>query len=382
MRLLAALCLLALFTGCQSTALAPVPALTAEQAAEYKLDPKFFRKGTLVQGILIATSSKVADHTHREAAYQFDQVMSTIAPDVAARIRAKKLLCVIVAHDELTSDVPMFASDKTGKELDFYNWRQRGFLTRVEGRQVVLFAEEDVLEYEGGMQSESILIHEFGHVIQGAGFTPEQNARLKAAFEQSKQAGRYQDGYAAQRFRRVQSPTPVSLLDALAAAFPAQPRSFLAQCLDGGDILVNGQRSRAQATVTKDDKVLIVFGGPKQCYAGTNPAEYWAEGVQDWFDTNRTMDHDHSQLHTRDQLKVYDTPLAALCAEVMGDTPWRFVSPRLRAGQGHLAGYDPTGAPKVHKLPHIDAAAQDYYDKYWQDFWQRLHAKHDVATKK
>jgi hypothetical protein len=382
MRFPLALCLLALVTGCQSNSLAPVPTLTAEQATEYKLDPKFFQKGTLVQGILIATSQKVADHTHREAAYQFNQVMATIAPEIAERIRARKLLCVIVAHDELTSDVPLFASDKTGKELDFYNWRQRGFLTRVEGRQVVLFAEEDVMEYEGGMQSESILIHEFGHVIQGAGFTPEQNARVKASFEQSKQAGRYQDGYAAQRFRRVQSATPVSLLDALATSFPDQPRAFLAKCLDGGDILVNGQPSHAKVTVTKDDKVLIVFGGPKQCYAATNSAEYWAEGVQDWFDTNRTMDHDHNQLHTRAQLKTYDVPLAALCKEVMGDTPWRFVSPRLRAGQGHLAGYDPTTAPKVKKLPHIDTAAQDYYDKYWKDYWQRLHAKHDVPTAK
>ena len=373
--------LLATLTACRSSAdlaaaLDPVPALTAEQAAEYKLDPKFFRKATLAQGILIATSAKVADHTHREAAYQFGQVMRTLAPEIAARIREKKVLCVLIAHDELTSDVPQFASDKTGKELDFYNWRQRGFLTRVDGRQVVLFAEEDVMEYEGGMQTESILIHEFGHVIQGAGFTPEMNARDKASFEQSKQAGRYQDGYAAQRFRRVQSATPVSLLDALAISFPDQPRPFLAKCLDAGAILVNGRPSFAQVAVTKDDKVLIVFGGPKQCYAGNNSAEYWAEGVQDWFDTNRTMDHDHNQLHTRAQLKTYDPPLAALCAEVFGDTPWRFVSPRLRAGQGHLAGYDPASAPKVAKLPHIDAAAQDYYDKYWKDYWQRLHAKH------
>ena len=382
MRFSLALGLLALVTGCQSTSLAPVPTLTAEQAAEYKLDAKFYRKATLAEGILIATSGKVADHTHREAAYQFGQMMRTLAPEIAARIREKKVLCVIIAHDELTSDVPQFASDKTGKELDFYNWRQRGFLTRVDGRQVVLFAEEDVMEYEGGMQTESILIHEFGHVIQGAGFTPEMHARDKASFEQSKQAGRYQDGYAAQRFRRVASATPVSLLDALVTAFPDQPRAFLTKCLDGGDILVNGRASHAQVTVTKDDKVLIVFGGPKQCYAANNSAEYWAEGVQDWFDTNRTMDHDHNQLHTRDQLKTYDPPLATLCAEVFGDTPWRFVSPRLRAGQGHLADYDPATAPKVKKLPHIDTAAQDYYDKYWKDYWQRLHAKHDVATAK
>jgi hypothetical protein len=36
----------------------------------------------------------------------------------------------------------------------------------------------------------------------------------------------------------------------------------------------------------------------------------------------------------------------------------------------------------VKKLPHIDAAAQDYYDKYWKDYWQRLHTKHDGPAAK
>jgi hypothetical protein len=68
--------------------------------------------------------------------------------------------------------------------------------------------------------------------------------------------------------------------------------------------------------------------------------------------------------------------LSKLLAEVLGDSDWRFVSPRIRAGQGHLAGYDPATAPKVEKLEHIDLAAQDYYDKYWKDYWKRLHEKH------
>ena len=33
------------------------------------------------------------------------------------------------------------------------------------------------------MRIESILIHEFGHVVQGAGFDKEQHARAKKAFE-------------------------------------------------------------------------------------------------------------------------------------------------------------------------------------------------------
>ena len=353
-----------------------VQPVSEAQAADYKLDPAFFKKATLVQNILIATSANVSDFTHREAAYQFDMVMKTIRPEIAQRIRDKQVLCVLVGHKELTSDVPLFVSDKTGKELDFYNWRQRGFLTTKNGRPVVLFAEEDVMEYEGGMQLESILIHEFGHVIQGAGFDKDLNARVKAAYENAKAKGIYNDGYAAQKFRRVTSEAPVSLLDALAKSFPDQPPAFLRACLDGSDIHVNGRPVRADAKVTAKDKVLIVFGGPKQCYALVSAAEYWAEGVQDWYDTNRTMDHDHNHIHTRAQLKAYDPELAKLCAEVLGDSDWRFVSPRSRAGQGHLVGYNPATAPKVVKLEHIDVAAQDYYDKYWKDFWKRLHDKH------
>lgn len=353
-----------------------VQPVSEAQAAEYKLDPKFFKKATPVHDILIATSANVSDVTHHEAAYQFDMVMRSIRPDIAQRIRDKRVLCVLVGHKELTSDVPLFASEKTGKELDFYNWRQRGFLANRNGRQVVLFAEEDVMEYEGGMQLESILIHEFGHVIQGAGFDQGLNARVRAAYENAKTKGIYNDGYAAQKFRRVTSETPTSLLAALVKSFPEQTPEFLRQCLDGGDILVNGRPVRAQAKVTRHDKVLIVFGGAKPCYALVNPAEYWAEGVQNWYDTNRTMDHDHNHIQTRAQLKAYDPELAKLCAEVLGDSEWRFVSPRLRAGQGHLAGYDPSTAPKVAKLEHIDQAAQDYYDKYWKDYWKRLHEKH------
>ena len=353
-----------------------VKPVSAELAAEYKLEASFYRKCTRVQEILIVTSDKVPDIAHLEAAYLFDRIMNDIKPQIAQRIRDKKVLCVLVGHAEMVSNLPQFPSDKTGKELDYYNWRNRGFLTTKEGRPTFLFSEEDVMEYEGGMQIESILIHEFGHVIDGAGFDKELHERLDQAFKNSREKGIYNDGYAAQRFRRVSSETPVGLLDALVKSFPAESREFLGKCLDGGDILVNGKPSKADVQVTKDDKVLIVFGGSKQCYAGLNRAEYWAEGVQDWYDTNRTMDHDHNHIHTRDQLKSYDPELAKLCEDVLGTSTWRFVSPRTRAGSGHLSGYQPDTAPKVVKLEHIDQAAQDYYDTYWKDYWKRLHDKH------
>ena len=347
-----------------------------EQAEAYELDTGFYTKGTLVQGIFIATSDKVSDHAHREAAYQFDMLMRTLDPRVAQRIRKRKVLCILIGHREFTSDLPQFGSDKKGKELDFYNWRSRGFLAWPKGRPTVVFAEEDVLEYEGGMRIESILIHEFGHVVQGAGFDREQHARVKKAFEAAAELGLWNDGRASQRFRRVKSAQPVGLLDALVKSFPDQPPELIRRCLDSGDILVNEKPSSSGVKVTRNDKVRIVFGGPKKCYASRNSNEYWAEGFQTWYDTNRTMDHDHNHIYTRRQLRQYDTQLARLCYEVMGDSAWRFVSPRKRAGWGRLAGFDPRKTPKVEQPEHIKKAANDYYDKYWKSFWKRLADKH------
>jgi len=351
-----------------------VQSLTPTEAREYTLDEKFYKKATRAQGILIASSDRVTDFAHREAAYLFEKMMEGMQPAVDRRIRESGTLCVLVGHDEKVSNVPQFHSDKTGAELDFYNWRSRGFLTNIKGRPTFLFSEEDVMEYEGGMELESILIHEFGHVVDGVGFDRLFENRLEAAFKKAKAQELWNDGYAAIRFRRIKSSEPVSLFRAISEAFPDQSPALITKCLDGGDILLNGKPASAAA----NDKVLIVFGGKKQCYAGVNRAEYWAEGVQCWFDTNRTMDHDHNHIHTREQLKSYDPLLAKLCEDVLGNGNWRFVSPRKRAGTGHLAGYDTASSPKVAKLEHIENAALDYYDNYWKSYWKRLYEKYNL----
>ena len=45
----------------------------------------------------------------------------------------------------------------------------------------------------------------------------------------------------------------------------------------------------------------------------------------------------------------------------------------------HLKNCAPAKAPVVEDLPHIKVAANDYYDKYWTDFWQRLYGKYDLS---
>ena len=374
------LTLLALFISLPIQAAYQVKPLTEVQAREYKLDAGFYKKATDGQDILIVTSGKVADRAHHETAYQFDMLMRNIKPQIAEAIRKKRVLCLLIGHNEFTSQLPQFTTNKKGEDLDFYNWRQRGFLTRIGSRPTVVFAEEDVMEYEGGMKLESILIHEFGHVVHGAGFDEALQKRLTKTFENVAETNIWNDGRAAQRYRRIKSDDPVSLFAALKKSFPDESPKLIRKCLDSGDILVNGKKTTGKVKVNKDDKVLIVFGGPKRCYASRNRAEYWAEIYQCWYNTNRTMDHDHNHIHTRAQLIQYDPMGAKLCEDVLGKPEWRFVSPRLRAGQGHLKNYDPTKAPKVEDLPHIKKAANDYYDKYWKNFWQRLYDKHEVLS--
>lgn len=80
-------------------------------------------------------------------------------------------------------------------------------------------------------------------------------------------------------------------------------------------------------------------------YASVNHAEYFAEGVQSWFDDNRVNDHDHNHVNTREELKEYDAGLAAMCEEVFGKTELKYTKPVTRL-TGHLEGYDPSKAPK------------------------------------
>jgi cyclophilin family peptidyl-prolyl cis-trans isomerase len=82
-------------------------------------------------------------------------------------------------------------------------------------------------------------------------------------------------------------------------------------------------------------------------YAINNRAEYWAEGVQCWFDDNRENDALHCHVNTRAELKEYDPALTALCVEVLGDGPWRYHKPMARdeAGRAHLTGWDPVKSP-------------------------------------
>jgi len=69
---------------------------------------------------------------------------------------------------------------------------------------------------------------------------------------------------------------------------------------------------------------VIAEGKWKGTYAAENHAEYWAEGVQSWFGTNRENDAIHNHVNTREEVIEYDPALAALCKEIFGENPWQY----------------------------------------------------------
>ena len=110
---------------------------------------------------------------------------------------------------------------------------------------------------------------------------------------------------------------------------------------------------------TFDDRLEVIYNAAKEkglwkdTYAITNKAEYWAEGTQSWFDTNRANDSEHNHVDTRDKLKEYDPALAALLTEVYGDTDWRYTQAITRLHLSYLQGFNPEKSPKFEWPPEL-----------------------------
>jgi len=116
---------------------------------------------------------------------------------------------------------------------------------------------------------------------------------------------------------------------------------------------------------TFDKRVLKAYESAKKkglwkgTYAMNNHHEYWGEGTQSWFDTNRRNDDIHNDIDTREKLKQYDPDLAALLEEVYGDGNWRYIRPhdRPEPERRHLNGFDRTKAP-TFSWPTKDEASR------------------------
>ena len=92
-------------------------------------------------------------------------------------------------------------------------------------------------------------------------------------------------------------------------------------------------------------------------YASSDRGEYWAVGTRAWF-----YPKGWRQLlqlcNTRQALKEYDPALAALLAEVYGDSGWRYTSPAARIHLPHLQGFNPQDSPTFQGWPELEAVYQ------------------------
>ncbi|HLY76054.1 MAG TPA: hypothetical protein VKU80_18190, partial [Planctomycetota bacterium] len=120
-------------------------------------------------------------------------------------------------------------------------------------------------------------------------------------------------------------------------------------------------RGMVNVDATFDDRVKAAYDAAMKAglwkgkYASVNHHEYFAVGVASWFGHDRKNDHDHNHVHTRALLLEYDPGLAALCREVFGDSELKYTKPATRLCD-HLAGYDPSAAPRFSWPGRLDQA--------------------------
>ena len=259
--------------------------------------PTFYTKRISADGFPIVGSAKVDPYALKEAAYLVDLMLAK-RPDIrSAMIRSGARLCVL-AHDEFTTDQPEFAR----------------------------FGESPANQFPG---------------LSGKDYW---DARARGM------GGSEKDPFC--------SCAQENLL-----GYPGDP--YAAECILIHELAHNIHlRGMVNLDPTFDVRLKATYeaavaaGLWKGKYASVNHHEYFAEGVQSWFDNNRENDHDHNHVNTREELIEYDPPLAALCREVFGDTEIRYTKPATRL-TGHLAGYDPAGAPTFEWPQRLnDARAQ------------------------
>ena len=85
--------------------------------------------------------------------------------------------------------------------------------------------------------------------------------------------------------------------------------------------------AQRQAIEAAYEAALASGGLVRESYMGSCVDEYWAEGVQAWFQASARVDVNEGMM-TRAQVKRRDPPLAACLATAFGDndTLWNFTS--------------------------------------------------------
>ncbi len=248
--------------------------------------PKFYTQSANASGFPIVASEKVNPFALKEAAYLIDLMLAK-RPDVRdAMTKSGARLCII-AHNEFTTELPEFAHLGEGEAPD---------------RNLKRFSGKDFWDARA----------------RGTGGS-ETDPYCSCGEENL--LGYPGDPYSTENI----------LIHELA-------HNIHLRGMQNIDPTFNGRLKDAY-------RKAMDAGLWKGKYASVNHHEYFAEGVQSWFDNNRENDHDHNHVNTRVELIEYDPRLADLCREVFGETELKYTKPATRL-KDHLQGYDPSTAPK------------------------------------
>lgn len=246
--------------------------------------PAFYTQTVKVNGFPIVASAKVNPYALKEAAYIAELLLAKRPDVLSAMVKSGARMCII-GRSEFTTDLPEFARMKEGKMAGF-----EAFL-----------------------------------------------------------AGDYWDARARGTGGSKTDPYCTSAEENL-LGYPGDP--YEKESIVIHEFAHNIHlRGLLNVDPTFDDRLKKTYDSAMKAglwkgkYASVNHHEYFAEGVQSWFDNNRENDHDHNHVNTREELLAYDPGLAAICREVFGDTELKYTKPATRL-TGHMAGYDPAKAPR------------------------------------
>ncbi len=291
-------------------------AVTSEvfiQAFRFGGIPAFYKQRIMAGGLPIVASENVNPYALKEAAYLIDLLLAK-RPDVRkAMIKSGSRLCII-GWNEFTTDQPEFAG--------LADTLPRGFAS-LSGRDYWDARARGM----GGSETDPYCS------------CGEENLLCYPG-----------DPY----------PTENILIHEMAHNIHLRGMNNVDQTFD----------ARLRATYNR----AMNAGLWKGKYPSVNHHEYFAEGVQSWFDNNRENDHDHNHVNTREELIGYDPGLAAICREVFGDTTLTYTRPQTRL-TGHLTGYDPTKAPTFN-WPKRLANAKKRIRQHAQDRDAAANANH------
>lgn len=166
---------------------------------ELGLDP-FYKKYLDAGGISVVSSEHVSDEALIRA-QRVITVMLSKRPDVKRVMVESGCKVMIIGRNEEVCDLPEYAHIcDTPENIAYWNKRARGFGGAPEDAFSASFGEENVLCLEGDRyKGESILVHEFAHLIHTVGIVgvdPGFNSELEALRQHAIEKGRWENTYA------------------------------------------------------------------------------------------------------------------------------------------------------------------------------------------